>query len=241
MNYGLWIKILKDIFFPIFCFGCQKEGEWLCDNCANNLAVKPNCSCPFCKTQNLSGEVCFDCQQTKQLDQLSCFFNYRENKEAAALVRAFKYSYALETKEIWEKIIDRFLRQTLNNSEKFYREASLIAVPLHPRRQRERGFNQSKILAEIFQKILKNQGNYLELTQGLARKKYTKQQAGLDLEKRKENLKDAFVWEGKQKPPKKVLLVDDVFTGGATMNECAKVLKNAGSVEVRGMVLALGG
>ncbi len=139
----------------------------------------------------------------------------------------FKYNYLLEIADIFEKIINDI---NFNNA---WPDFAVIAVPLHARRERERGFNQSAIIAGLFAKKLG-----LKINNNLFRVVYTVQQAKLSGEARRKNLKDAFMFNGQV--PEKVLLVDDVYTTGATMQECAKVLKDRGVKVVCGLVLARG-
>jgi competence protein ComFC len=113
----------------------------------------------------------------------------------------------------------------------------IVPVPLYPRKQREREFNQAEYLAEVVGRAM----NKPVAASGIRRVKDTGTQTRLGAHERAENLRDAFaprhsgVVEGK-----KVLLVDDVFTTGATLNGCAKVLRRAGAAEVWVLVLARG-
>jgi ComF family protein len=122
----------------------------------------------------------------------------------------------------------------------------VVPVPLWPKREQERGFNQAKIICQSLGKI-----SGLETGDCLVRIKDTGRQVGRKREERLEAMRGAFCLNPKFKSlnpkqilnsnyqiPKQVLLVDDVWTTGATMNECAKVLKQAGVKRVWGLVLA---
>lgn len=203
------INAIKDLLFPKFCVGCKEEGSWLCDKCL------PEVNTP--KTEKAAAN----------LDGVTALFDYGENT-VSKLIKMFKYNYLLEIGGIFEKIIDK---TNFNNS---WQGFVIIPVPLHRRRERERGFNQAEILAKSFAKKLG-----LDINKNLQRGIYTTQQAKLSREQRLINLKDAFFWtDGAKNAPGKVLLVDDVFTTGATMQECAKILKNNGTKIVCGLVLA---
>jgi ComF family protein len=112
---------------------------------------------------------------------------------------------------------------------------AVVPVPLHPKRLRERGFNQALALARFvsrFHSIPLDRNN-------LFRARWTHTQVGLSEHKRKENVKDAFaVTKEKNFQNKHILLVDDVYTSGSTADECAKVLLNAGARTVQILTLA---
>ncbi|HEU4323041.1 MAG TPA: ComF family protein [Roseiflexaceae bacterium] len=111
---------------------------------------------------------------------------------------------------------------------------TLLPVPLHPARQAERGFNQA---AELAREVAHTAGLAV-LERGLVRERSTVQQARLSAAERQANIRGAFVWRAPEKPPRSVLLVDDVLTTGATLSACAAALKEAGTQEVYGLALA---
>jgi len=224
MKEGI-INFLKEILFPIFCVECGKEGEWWCRECrqkiyflSNNKAIAP-------------------------LDGITALFKYEENNYLAKLIHLFKYQYASDTKNLWGEIIDSALKNCLQKKDPALCLADLviIPIPLHSRRQRERGFNQAEVLAELLFSGLRKTRRDVNLDKkNLKRKRYTIQQAKLSGEERRKNLLDAFIWNKETKISQHVLLVDDVYTTGATMSECAKELKTAGANSVYGFVLARG-
>ena len=110
----------------------------------------------------------------------------------------------------------------------------VMAMPMHWRKQWERGFNQAKLLAEP---VARRYG--LTLASYLRRSRYTKPQAGLNEAQRRSNLKNAFhVRRPEQVASRRVLLIDDVFTTGATLRAAAEVLKAAGAAHVTALTLA---
>jgi len=229
MNSG-WYKILngcriiygtlEDCLFPNFCLECLKEGEWWCAVCRQKFSFQLSVSSP----NNLSQDrVC--------LDEVLAFFDYVEDCPPALLLKRFKYSYVSGIEDVWEKII----REHVDDLAR-WSDFTLVPVPLYIRRERTRGFNQSYILA----KILANLGFWKGCVNGsLKRIRHTECQAGLSRMDRLSNLDSAFAWLDVVMPDK-ILLVDDVYTTGATMNECAKVLKKSGAKHVSGLVLAKG-
>ena len=118
-----------------------------------------------------------------------------------------------------------------------FKDFMIIPVPLHEKRLKSRGFNQ----AEIIGKVLSGKLNIQLRTDILKRVKDTSSQVKLNKKAREENIKDAFTVNSKVKfKNMKALLVDDIFTSGATLNECAKILKKAGVQKVWGFTLAHG-
>ncbi|MCI0530453.1 MAG: hypothetical protein L0Y74_00660 [candidate division Zixibacteria bacterium] len=112
---------------------------------------------------------------------------------------------------------------------------SVIPVPLHPARKRERGFNQSDVIGEELSCFF---GANL-LTRNLIRRRNTKDQTRLDAAQRKNNVSNAFKVIAKYEiQGKNILLVDDVITTGATLSECARVLKESGAGCVSACTLA---
>jgi competence protein ComFC len=145
-------------------------------------------------------------------------FGFYEDEFLKKVVLLGKDGY----KEIFEDISE-IMSSFLKNYD--FKDYSLAFVPVTKRKLIDRGFNQSEVLAE---KLAKNLD--LKIFSGLIKIKETEDQAKLDFEKRLNNLKDVF--KVKSVPPKKIILVDDVKTTGATLKECAKVLKEAGAKEI---------
>jgi ComF family protein len=110
----------------------------------------------------------------------------------------------------------------------------MMPIPMHAARLAERGFNQADILGiEVARTTAMPYTN-----NALVRVRATEQQAHLNARERRANMQGAFVWQAKGTPPKRVLLIDDVLTTGATMSACALALKQAGVGEVYGVALA---
>jgi ComF family protein len=110
--------------------------------------------------------------------------------------------------------------------------AAIVPVPLHSSRLRERGFNQSALLAEAVATTIGTR-----MSEGLRRTRSTAHQVGMDRTAREANVRGAFAWDGGP-PPRSVLLVDDVLTTGSTMRECARALRAAGTAEIHALALA---
>ena len=192
----------------------------------------------FCIKCGNEGEWwCLNCRKDKteiinraegELKCLTALFNYQKNEQIETLIKEFKYGLVRDLEHLWREMI-------LENKISFSKDMVLIPVPLYKRRQRERGYNQAEMLGQILSSFT---GCILQ-KDILVRNRETKQQAKLGLQERLENVKGAFEHISSQ-IPKKIVLVDDVFTTGATMNECARVLRKSGATEICGFVLAHG-
>jgi len=127
------LDYFKDLIFPRFCITCGKEGEWWCERCLSKSGCNPQCSHPENYGRN-----------ENHLDGILAFFNYAEDQPIALLLKQFKYRQAFEIGDVWKKIITA---QAVSIA--MYSDFTLLPVPLHPRRERERGFNQAEVLARI--------------------------------------------------------------------------------------------
>jgi ComF family protein len=109
----------------------------------------------------------------------------------------------------------------------------LVPVPLHPARERRRGFNQARLLAEAV-----SRASGLSVVDALRRRRNTRAQWGLSREERRTRMEDAFEAAGGACRGLSVLLIDDVCTSGSTLDACARVLRESGAASVRAYVLA---
>lgn len=143
------------------------------------------------------------------------------------LIHLYKYAKI----ESLAQPLSRFLIRAIPLEQRF---DAVMAMPMHWRKQWERGFNQAELLARP---VAARYG--LRLSSNLRRKRYTASQAGLTEAQRRENLKGSFyVKKPEQVAGKRILLVDDVFTTGATLRTAAAALKAAGAAHVSALTLA---
>ncbi|MCK4520843.1 ComF family protein [Candidatus Parcubacteria bacterium] len=210
---------LIDALFPKFCLNCGKEGDYLCSDCLSLIDVLEYSSC--LKLAKLNGVF---------------FAVSYEDKIIKKLIRQFKYKPFVRdlAKTLASLIITHFY--LLNNIRFLLSgEPVLMPVPLDRKKIKMRGFNQSEEIAKQLSQVLK-----IPLArQGLITIKETQSQTELSKKQRKENIKNAFACKNIEEiKNKKILLIDDVFTTGATLEECAKVLKSAGAKEVWGITVA---
>ncbi|MDE3084734.1 MAG: ComF family protein [Verrucomicrobiota bacterium] len=225
---------MADVIFPPICAHCRglvenSEYRHLCRRCAAQLtAVAPPC-CTTCG-HPFYGEVhgerlCPHCEGLAPA--------FREGRTvfllkgpARTLVHELKYHRALHLLED----IETLLRNAPGLAD-FVRDAVLVAVPLHPRKERERGYNQSALIAASLARIAGGQSRVETL---LRRKIDTVSQTGFDRRTRRQNLKNAFALARGVgiNSSRHYVLVDDVFTTGSTLNSCALALRRAGGVNI---------
>jgi ComF family protein len=150
------------------------------------------------------------------------------------LVTSFKYRYV---REMAGTLVE--LLETYTDTEQIGNDAVVVPVPLHPRRERWRGFNQADLLGKAVAEYF----GWELAEKALVRRKFTQPQMTLKGEERRKVLVGAFEKgaEIEKARGKRVVLVDDVWTTGATMRECTKVLRRLGAGEVWGLTLARAG
>jgi ComF family protein len=227
-------EFLSDLFFPKFCFGCKKEGKYLCEDCLSTIGVLESQFCPGCQKRLLDGRVCPSCKKFIKLNGLYFAAPYK-NTLIKQLITQFKYEpFVKELREAMAHLIITHL-ELCNKKESDFSEFYLIPVPLEIKRLKWRGFNQSEEIGKELTKFLK-----IPLVSDVLYKiKETPPQMKLAAEARIENIKGAFLVKNKERiTGRKILLVDDVYTTGATMQECARVLKDSGAKEVWGVAVA---
>ncbi len=236
----MWKNIKKkiiDTLFPQFCLGCGKEGFLICQDCLSTIEILEFRFCPFCEKPNRVFDklVCLK-HQGKNLDGLFCAVQYN-NALVKKLIHKFKYEPFLKNlkEPLAFLIISHFLLSENENIFGKPNESFFIPIPLSKRKQKSRGFNQSEEIAKILSDFFK-----VPLLVGNLKKiKNTSPQIELSKEKRQENVKNVFELKNpEQVRNKTIFLIDDVFTTGATMEECASVLKQAGANQVLGIAVA---
>lgn len=210
-------NFLLELFFPKFCFGCQTEGSYLCQDCQATLEI-------------LKIHQHYSNQNFKDL----YFAIPYQSRLIKNLIQKFKYEPFIKelTKPLSVLIIEHF--QLLDKQPNF-EDYNIIPIPLEKRKLKRRGFNQAEEISKEISSFLK----IPLISNCLIKIKETSPQVELSDKQRKENIKGAFSC---QRPEmikgKKILLVDDVYTTGSTMTECAKVLRTAGAKEIIGLVVA---
>jgi ComF family protein len=211
--------------------GGQSQGDILCDRCKRSLKEITEGYCPLCGNLfPVSKEItlCGDClTNLRQWDWFGFYGVY--NGLLKELITSFKYLGDFSVLGVLQELL---YRAYVKNNISFFPDI-VVPVPIHINRLRKRGFNQS---LEISRLLVKRLGFYLK-KDILIRVKDTVAQVGLNRSQRQYNVKNAFKIRTDLKG-KNVLLVDDVFTTGATVRECVRELKKAGAKKIGVLVVA---
>lgn len=224
---------IKEALFPRFCIGCNREGTWFCSWCQDHFDAECLPACPGCNMPTLKGMCCKQCDTTQALSGSVSLGIYEADLPLAKLITAYKYAFAEELADQLQTFIHL---EELKHVITDWQIDVVIPVPLHPRRYAERGFNQAEPITEALAAYTGR-----NMVDGLRRTKYTTKQARLSKRAREQNVRGAFsLANNEMVAGKNILLVDDVYTTGATMAECAMVLKEAGAARVFGFTLARG-
>jgi len=221
---GLWQRIQR-VALPPHCLLCGADGALrdLCAACAADLIRNPIC-CPRCALPlSVSAPLCGECL-LREPPFAAAFAPFMYSHPLDLLLTRLKFGRSLAAGRVLSELwLDAFAETTPARPD------LLIAVPLHPSRLRERGYNQALELAKPLARALQ-----IPLEEKLlSRTRATPAQANLDAATRRQNLRGAFVFDARTLYEHKlsalhVALVDDVMTTGATLRECARLLRRAG-------------
>ena len=227
---GWFFNSFLDFLFPPLCLSCNQEIDkgLVCFQCLDkinrtSLGVCAKCGYPLGYNQD-----CKHCKVRLNLPRTRALGFYSE--PWLPLIHALKY----QGKKSLAKIFGHSMTGLLNSDPILKQADAIIPIPLHPARKRERGFNQAELLS-----LAISDQTGIPIHNALKRKKNTKSQVTLAPKERIENMQGAFIIRDKEMiVNKRVILIDDVITSGATISSAAQVLQNAGVKEVYGLVVA---
>jgi competence protein ComFC len=197
-----------DLIFPKYCLECKKSGQYLCQDC---LAKLPG---------------------LRKKNGVFLVFPYKGVIRKAIWNLKYRFAY-----HIAEELSDLVVQSLIKNKLIFPKNTLLVPIPLHSKKERLRGFNQSGEVGKLLTRKM-NRGYLPNL---LVRKIHTQTQANLSREERLINIKGAFAFNPIYKNLKlnsQILLFDDVYTTGSTMNEAELVLKKVGFKKIYKLVIA---
>ena len=247
-------NLILNLIFPPFCFGCGKEGSFFCDKCCAMLCWMPP-ACFVCGRLSpivTPGRTCLLCRKktaiygfispfTYERDHLPDTFSrvragegmqFSQERTIRILIHQFKYMRISGLGNLSAKFLIEYMKKY---TVVFGGHVAIVPIPLHKSRMRMRGFNQAEYIAEGLAREL----SIRLLSGALLRVKKTKPQVGLSSEERKNNIAGVFaVHDSSLLRGLSIILVDDVKTTGATLEEAASVLKKAGAKRIIAVTLA---
>jgi len=241
-----------DIVFPPLCLVCrkhpksQKEKElFFCNTCRDEVAVATSFFCSKCRKRLIRLKLCTVCKKEKDDEEeifvLAAASSYK-NKVVQEIIHTLKYKKVKGAIRPICFIIEKYLN-TIRNLPALgaggeIKNFTIVPIPLNRSKERKRGFNQALLIAET---LLKYLDTNLPIESGaLVRVRETKSQTEIKgYKSRKKNIAECFKIKNPEKVKgKNIILVDDVFTSGATMREAVRTLKKAGAKKVLGFVVA---
>lgn len=228
-----------DLIFPPKCLVCNvpleaKDNYQLCPSCLSGITYIKSPLCTLCgipfKSEDGSNHLCGECLTSKRYFTKARSIGLYERTLLKA-IHLFKYNGKIHLASPLSHMLSDSVSQLFDIKS----VDLLIPVPLHPKRLKERGFNQALLLA----RVLKKKYNKDLATRILKRSRWTEPQVNLSGKARRKNVKGSFIISNPMAVKEKnILLLDDVYTTGATINECGRTLLKAGANEVYVLTLA---
>ncbi len=224
-----WLNIARNLLFAPQCRLCLGPGDEQLDLCGNCHLELPwaapaciRCASPLPEAANV--EICARCQlNSPPLDRCEALFSYQAPVDG--WIQQLKFHEDLGAAQLLGKLL-------ASRISPLQKDFQVLPIPLHKKRLRERGYNQA---LEISRPLLGH--GFKLLTEQVRREKITAAQSGLNRKARTKNLRGAFSVPGMMKN-KNILIIDDVMTTGATLNELAIQLHRAGAGSVHAWVVA---
>jgi competence protein ComFC len=229
------LKATLDLVFPRNCVHCSNivdssPYDFICARCASGIiqCLPPACNIcgyPFYGTI-VSAKTCSHCTE------LNPFFDQGKTLFLAkgvgrSILHELKYRQGMHVLKDLSTMV-----QGSRHYLEYIQNATLVPVPLHPTKVRERGFNQSEQIAQMLVCCTHGSARIEKL---LIRKQYTQSQTSLNRSKRYQNVKNAFALapDAVLNLAKSYIIIDDVFTTGSTLNACARILRKAGAIHLK--------
>lgn len=218
---------LVDWFLPPSCPGCGIEGELICASCESKISRIVGRVCKFCAQPVRGADICGACRDHEHAyDAFRAYGVYTGVLRNAII--SLKYQNDIGIAQILSKYLENLVRATNWSFD------IVVPVPLSAQKYQERGYNQTNRLAKPLAALLEKPFR----PHALARIREASSQVDLDKRSRFENVEGAFRADPKQVKDLSILLVDDVYTTGATLESAATELKIAGASKVFALTLA---
>lgn len=224
-------RAVLDFFLPRFCVVCGLGADFFCEEHRGNIRRIAGRICSCCGLPQVqSTELCNECRaHLPDYDFHRSLFHY--DAVMKDLLHAFKYDDAFWVRHVFKNEMQALAADFFDAGQ----EVVLVPVPLHPHKLRQRGYNQSLLLTQIWQSVVPR----AKIDDALERVRDTPSQTGLGRKERLDNMAGAFTLRhGRNLAGKSVVLIDDIHTTGATLSEAARVLKDGGVKQVAALSMA---
>lgn len=207
--------VLNTLFPPACCICGKIDKNWICSNCKKRV-------------ERLEKSCVLDIEN-KKYEKLLYIFKYE------SLIRKLMLRYKFSNKAYLNNFFATVITQSDENCKLLKKYDMIIPVPMHKKKMQKRGYNQTELIGEKLEKIL----NIPSRTDILQKVVNTTTQSKLSGKARQSNIKHAFFIKNDiEVEDKKIILLDDIYTTGATSEECSRILKDAGASEILVLVLA---
>lgn len=218
---------IADWLFPAVCVGCGEPGEAICEVCQLAITHIPEPRCRLCSRPLSSGNVCPSClNYPPDLDQTYCYSAYTGLIRKA--IQCLKYDRDLGMGRQLAKLIAPELTNLITDID------LVVPMPLSAQRMRLRGYNQADAISRHLARLT----GWVNMPKALRKIRNTESQVHLSVVERMANLDGAFEADPNLVRGRRVLLLDDVFTTGATMRQASKALRTAGASYIFAVTIA---
>ncbi len=234
-TYKTLTGFILDALFPPQCIPCGKKlprsarFSTICEECFARIPIRSGFSCAECARRLPT--LVNTCHRGAPAIAAATDF---KNKEAQALIHALKYNSIRDAAPPLAEILNRYITQYLPAGA--HPALAIVPIPLHPKRMRSRGFNQSELLAVELAKL---DTRITIHTAALVRTRATASQTAVPThDKRRDNVKDAFMAHNSNEIEGQLFILDDVCTSGGTITEAMRALRAQGMKKPVGLVVA---
>ena len=229
--FSLLYHILEMVF-PTRCAGCQKisgDGALVCQGCRSKILINQTLFCSVCRARLPDNKKICHKDGRYLLGAATSYDGTIKN-----LIWDFKYNNRRKAADFLAELVLEYLNRVGKTEKDFI----LVPIPLHRKKERKRGYNQSKIIAEKLGAVLE-----LAVSDALIKLKDTPPQMTIGgMAERKQNIAGSFAVNQPEKiSGRNIILVDDVTTSGSTLNEAAMILKSAGAKKIIALTIARAG
>lgn len=219
-----------DFLLKSRCIACGRiDRQGLCPGCINQFQNLPERSCLICKSDKVNNNICLECKnRTPLFKSLTAIGIYN------GLLKSLIYDFKYQGQKKFGIALGKLLAEKIAESTIIKEIDYISSIPLHKDKLKQRKYNQAEIVSVSLAKSIKKPYRSL-----LIRDRNTEAQHSLNLKQRKENLQNAFILNsGFKVKNKNILIVDDIFTSGSTVQEASEVLLKNGARDIYIAVLA---